>query len=242
MLAAETLQKSIDITNACLTARNEEDLENIWLLMQELSNIDGLLLFVSESARDVNDLEASIIVRSYGINDDWHDVYVDRKFALIDPVLKMLWQTGGDLVSWQEAFDKHGRGAEEFIETAARLGLTEGYTVATQSNDFSGIACSVSAIFESKNLSDGDHDMIKILLPHLNRVLARPGFLRSHNLTEKQIEVLKWAGENKSYWEVGTIMGISERTVKFHFKNIFRKLGVASRGEAIIKGKIKGVI
>ena len=99
MLAAETLQKSIDITNACLTARNEEDLENIWLLMQELSNIDGLLLFVSESARDVNDLEASIIVRSYGINDDWHDVYVDRKFALIDPVLKMLWQTGGDLVS-----------------------------------------------------------------------------------------------------------------------------------------------
>ena len=74
MLAAETLQKSIDITNACLTARNEEDLENIWLLMQELSNIDGLLLFVSESARDVNDLEASIIVRSYGINDDWHDV------------------------------------------------------------------------------------------------------------------------------------------------------------------------
>jgi len=84
--------------------------------------------------------------------------------------------------------------------------------------------------------------MIKILLPHLNRVLARPGFLRSHNLTEKQIEVLKWASENKSYWEVGTIMGISERTVKFHFKNIFRKLGVASRGEAIIKGKIKGVI
>ena len=38
MLAAETLQKSIDITNACLTARNEEDLENIWLMT--VANID----------------------------------------------------------------------------------------------------------------------------------------------------------------------------------------------------------
>jgi DNA-binding CsgD family transcriptional regulator len=84
--------------------------------------------------------------------------------------------------------------------------------------------------------------MVKSLLPHVNSVLARPGFLKSSNLTEKQIEVLKWASKNKSYWEVGTIMGISERTVKFHFKNIFRKLGVSSRGEAILKGKIKGIV
>ncbi|MFT7112869.1 MAG: DNA-binding NarL/FixJ family response regulator, partial [Porticoccaceae bacterium] len=38
------------------------------------------------------------------------------------------------------------------------------------------------------------------------------------------------------------IMGISERTVKFHFDNIFKKLGVRSRTEAIRKARIMGVV
>lgn len=240
MLAAEMLQKTIDFTNACLIAQNESDLEDIWLSLQELCNIDGLLLFVSDSNEN-DDLESTLVVRSFGIHDGWHDVYVDRKFALIDPVLMMSKHTD-EPFSWEDAFEKYGKDADEFISTASELGLREGYSIAIQANDFTGIACATSVTFESKNLADSDHDMIKTLLPHVNRVLARPGFLKSSNLTEKQIEVLKWASENKSYWEVGTIMGISERTVKFHFKNIFRKLGVSSRGEAIIKGKIKGVI
>ena len=40
----------------------------------------------------------------------------------------------------------------------------------------------------------------------------------------------------------GGQMPIHRRLPKRGFNNIFRKLGVASRGEAIIKGKIKGVI
>jgi len=240
VLAAEMLQKTIDFTNACLIAQNESDLENIWLSLQELCNIDGLLLFVSDSTED-NDLESTLVVRSFGINDAWHDVYVARQYALIDPVKKMAMETD-EVFSWDSAFKRYGEGAEEFINTSGNLGLKEGYTIGTISNDFTGIACSASVIFNSINLSESEHDMAKSLLPHVNRVLARPGFLKSPNLTEKQIEVLKWASENKSYWEVGTIMGISERTVKFHFKNIFRKLGVSSRGEAILKGKIKGII
>ena len=240
MLAAETLQKTIDFTNACLFAKNEKDLEDIWLSLQELCNIDGLLLFVSDSTAD-DDLESTLIVRSFGINDAWHDIYVARQYALIDPVKKMAMETD-EVFSWDSAFKRYGEGAEEFIDTSADLGLKEGYTVGTISSDVTGIACSASVIFNSKNLNEGDHAMVKSLLPHVNSVLARPGFLKSSNLTEKQIEVLKWASKNKSYWEVGTIMGISERTVKFHFKNIFRKLGVSSRGEAILKGKIKGIV
>ena len=240
MLGADNLKACIDIINACLWAKKEEDLENIWLSLQHLCNIDGAMFFVSESTRD-EDLADTIVVRSFGINDDWHDIYVAHNYALIDPVLEMSKETN-EVFNWKDAYEKYGEGAEDFIFMASELGLREGYSIAIHANDFTGIACATSVTYEGKNLSDDDHLMIKTLIPHLNSILARPGFLKSPNLTDKQLDVLKWAGENKSYWEIGTIMGISERTVKFHFKNIFRKLGVSSRGEAILKAKIKGVI
>ena len=240
-MSSKDLQQYIEVIDACLHARDDEAIEDIWLSMQELCNIDGLILSVSESEREA-DLESTIVVRSYGINDDWHKLYVSRNYTQIDPVVKMLFETDGNIVSWQKAYKKYGKGAEAFIATATEMGLHDGYSVATASSDFTGIACSTSVTFESKNLTEHHHELVKTLLPHLNRVMARPGFLKAPKLTDKQIEVLKWASADKSYWEIATIMGISDRTVKFHFKNIFLKLGVPSRGEAVRKGKMMGLI
>jgi len=240
-VSSKDLQQYIEVIDACLHARDDEAIEDIWLSMQDLCNIDGLMLFVAESAGEA-DLQSTTVVRSYGINDDWHKLYVSRNYAHIDPVVKMLFETDGNIVSWQKAYKKYGKGAEAFIATATEMGLRDGYSVATTSSDFTGIACSTSVTFESKNLTEQHHELVKTLLPHLNRVMARPGFLKAPKLTDKQIEVLKWASADKSYWEIATIMGISDRTVKFHFKNIFLKLGVPSRGEAVRKGKMMGLI
>ena len=240
-MSSKDLQQYIEVIDACLHARDDEAIEDIWLSMQDLCNIDGLMLFVAESAGEA-DLQFTTVVRSYGINDDWHKLYVSRNYAQIDPVVKMLFETDGNIVSWQEAYKKYGKGAEAFIATATEMGLHDGYSVATASSDFTGIACSTSVTFESKNLTEQHHELVKTLLPHLNRVMARPGFLKAPKLTDKQLEVLKWASADKSYWEIATIMGISDRTVKFHFKNIFLKLDVPSRGEAVRKGKMMGLI
>ena len=53
-------------------------------------------------------------------------------------------------------------------------------------------------------------------------------------LTERENEVLLWVTEGKTSWEIGRILSISERTVKFHLSNIYRKLGVTSRAQAIV--------
>lgn len=52
-------------------------------------------------------------------------------------------------------------------------------------------------------------------------------------LTPREMEVLRWVGEGKSNWEIGLILSISERTVKYHLGNIFRKLDVLNRSQAI---------
>src|SRR5690606_38542940 len=52
-------------------------------------------------------------------------------------------------------------------------------------------------------------------------------------LTAREHEILKWVSEGKGCWETGTILGISERTVKFHLQNIYRKLNVVNRAQSI---------
>ena len=52
-------------------------------------------------------------------------------------------------------------------------------------------------------------------------------------LTSKEREVLQWVMEGKTSWEVGRILAVSERTVKFHLRNIYSKLNVVNRAQAV---------
>lgn len=54
-------------------------------------------------------------------------------------------------------------------------------------------------------------------------------------LTPRECECLHWVGEGKTDAEVGKILSISGRTVRFHINNAKRKLGVASRIQAVTK-------
>ena len=52
-------------------------------------------------------------------------------------------------------------------------------------------------------------------------------------LTPRELEVLRWTMEGKTAWAVGAILGVTEGTVNFHLRNIFRKLDVRSRRAAV---------
>jgi DNA-binding CsgD family transcriptional regulator len=55
----------------------------------------------------------------------------------------------------------------------------------------------------------------------------------SLSVREKEVVVLLMQG--KSNKEIAQVLGVAIRTVEFHVSHIYAKLGVASRGEAIIK-------
>lgn len=54
-----------------------------------------------------------------------------------------------------------------------------------------------------------------------------------------EIEILKWVKEGKSNVEIGQIMGLTRWTIKYHLKNIMKKLDVSNRiqvaSQAIIR-------
>ncbi len=60
--------------------------------------------------------------------------------------------------------------------------------------------------------------------------------------TKREIDVLTWCAEGKTKWEIGQILGLSENTIRFHLKNVFRKLDATSRSGAISAALSAGVI
>jgi DNA-binding CsgD family transcriptional regulator len=62
------------------------------------------------------------------------------------------------------------------------------------------------------------------------------------NLTKREIEVLHWAKEGKSSWEISMILRCSKRTVDFHINNLKNKLNAFSRAQAVAIGLQYGII
>lgn len=54
-------------------------------------------------------------------------------------------------------------------------------------------------------------------------------------LTPREGETLLWCAQGKTNFEIATILGMSEKTVKQHLGSIFQKLGVEGRGAAMLR-------
>jgi LuxR family transcriptional regulator, maltose regulon positive regulatory protein len=74
-----------------------------------------------------------------------------------------------------------------------------------------------------------------------DRAVAQPiGLVES--LSDREIEVLQLVAEGRSNQEIAARLYLSLRTVKFHTSNIYGKLGVKSRTEAIAKARDLGLL
>ena len=87
MLSLDKLTGCIEIMNSCLYARAESDLEDIWLAMQSLCNIESLTLSVAESV-PTNSGDDSGNFYAYGGNAEWMSLYMDNGYAHIDPAVR----------------------------------------------------------------------------------------------------------------------------------------------------------
>ena len=69
----------------------------------------------------------------------------------------------------------------------------------------------------------------------------KPGWVE-HDLTEREITVLRLVADGKTNKEIANNLDLSEKTVKNHVRNIFHKLQVYDRTQAAILAIRKGLI
>jgi len=61
-------------------------------------------------------------------------------------------------------------------------------------------------------------------------------------LTDRELEILNSAARGLTNKEIGKVLFISDRTVQGHLQNVYQKLGVGTRTEAVTAGLSRGMI
>jgi len=165
----------------------------------------------------------------------WIDRYVKENYAQIDPVLQTNFGNFKTQI-WSETSRQASGAQKVFLDEAQGCGLSDGITVGMASLRHStGSLFSFSGPQISENIRHAL--LLEYLVPHLHMVLTRtcfpPKSREAPFLTKREKEVLQWIKEGKTNWEIGQILGISERTSKFHVQNIASKFDASNRSHVV---------
>lgn len=76
---------------------------------------------------------------------------------------------------------------------------------------------------------------MRVLVPERLQ-LERP------KLTPRELDSLRWTMDGKTAWEVGAIMGISERTAVLHINTAMHKLACTNKHQAVLKALRLGLL
>lgn|GEM_PF-216285 len=229
---------TLEIIQRCLEAADFTGVESVVTVLQQQVGIDGCILGFKE--RFDGCLVDDSYITSFGIAAEWLQLYKSQRLDASDPVAQVAFDVQQPL-SWALAYRHAQPSSRDFIALSRDFGLVDGMSCATKSNRFSGAASCASAILQ-RGLSAPQATMLRHILPHLNEAIARPALWSFGNLTERETEILKWIQIGKSSWEISVILAVSERTVKFHLNNIYRKLDVHNRAQAVARALRLGLI
>ncbi|MEL6287741.1 MAG: LuxR family transcriptional regulator [Pseudomonadota bacterium] len=214
---------------ACLASRlSEEGFDN--LVMARVEN------------GDISELLAS------RLPDGYADTYLAENWAHIDPILSLSRRSPRGF-TWNDALKRMRITAAQnaFVKDCADLGVRDGITIPLHGpGRFHDV---VSYSMRAQN--DIDPARTPALFALGVQTWVRLGELDQATveadqerpvLTEREIEILRWCRDGKSYWAAGQIIGISEKTVAYHMANVFKKLGASNRTSAILIAIQQGAI
>lgn len=180
--------------------------------------------------------------------DQFLDASANPEAVKRDPVIKRMKRLSVPFTYDQELYVREGAG--DLWEEQAQFGYSTGISVALHLQDHKHFLLGV----DRERALPSDVDEVTNLLASLQllAVHAQDAALRLlgvqaasidvPKLTSRELDVLRWTMEGKSAWAVGEILSVSENTVNFHLRNVFRKLGSASKHQAVLKAIALGLL
>ncbi len=232
----QDLLRVLNIVHDCLDIQDADGVKATLDRFSEIVPFTAAVMCGIDKLQGSNRVFFSDIV-NHSYSDEWGEVYFENDFIEVDPVINYALNTNQSF-TWSTAFqtlDARKPKAAEFVTMAGDYHLNDGLAHLVGDRD-KGTLLSLSIDHPDNQYYS---QLLNHLTPHLHeamqRITGRDTKYTSPVLTEREREVLQWIGEGKSSWEVGVILSISERTVKYHINNIKSKLNAVNRPHAVAK-------
>jgi len=194
----------------------------------------------------VNDHPSLGLSRQHGLAtsypEDWMKHYAAHNFSLIDPVTQRVLTKRAPFF-WSDAtarLDRHSVSLRMMNE-AADAGLGDGIGISLRGDgaELVGVGIARSSLPASERNKPQDYGFLggAYLLSTCLHETYRDLIVKAARaaLSRREHHILSWGAEGKTDEEIGMILCISINTVRFHWKNIFRKLAAQGRTYAISK-------
>jgi DNA-binding NarL/FixJ family response regulator len=153
-------------------------------------------------------------------------VEATRRVLEIEPEVKVIVLTTFD--DDEEVFEALRAGASGYLLKDAPSGkLVEAIRAVARGESF------LQPSIASKVLSEFNR---------LSQPLPGPAAARSHSLSEREREVLRFLARGMSNKEIAAELNLAEGTVKNHMSNVLGKLGVLDRTQAALKARELGLL
>ncbi|HNT37932.1 MAG TPA: autoinducer binding domain-containing protein [Rubrivivax sp.] len=172
----------------------------------------------------------------------------DANQARRDPVMQHCKRQSVPIIWTQDTYVEQGAG--ELWEHMARFGYQTGIAMALHLPEGRHFQLGVD---RDQALPEDPRELQRIVADlqlfavHAQEAALRlflPSVVQQERpaLTPRELEALRWTMEGKTAWEVGAILGISERTAVLHVNNAMHKLGCVNKHQAVLKALRLGLI
>lgn len=169
--------------------------------------------------------------------DHWMEHYFENNYTDIDPVRKNITDNPIPFF-WSDLINKTSLDIKEkkLMMEARESGVQDGIGISMfgKMGEIAGLGLARKENDDKKDYED--LSQIQLLAMYFHEV--NKSFInKAENieLTPREQEVLSWAAEGKTDADISHILTISENTVRFHWKNVFKKLDAYGRVYAITK-------
>jgi DNA-binding CsgD family transcriptional regulator len=180
-------------------------------------------------------------------HSDWKESSRTEKLISIDPLIKHSSSSSLPLIWGKDLYEKAG--AADLWDLYHAHGFNSGIAISLR--DHLGNIYKIG-FSRDQPLTTDPRELSRLVADgQLFGTFAQSAMMRIWNpkpdadfpsLTAREIECLSWTLEGKTAWELGVILGITERTANFHLGNAIQKLDCDNKHSAVIKAMRMGMI
>lgn len=189
---------------------------------------------------------ANTYVHAIGFPMEWQAAYIGENLLALDPIPDLTFENP-PILSWERAMSLSAgdEDAARFFVRMREAGLDNGVSFALYGPK--GRNAYASMIFEKapREMPDGLIALLHGVMQSAHFRIAQITAAEEHvtsELSDRELEVLRWMAKGKSAGDIGTILAISPDTVKTYIKRLYEKLEVSDRVGAAVKGMRLGLI